>query len=305
VGPTRWTRRKFLNRAGAGLAVGAGTILVTSCSRTDDGGGGGEATDILETAREQGFIRVGFANEAPYGFAETDGTLTGEAPEVARAVFEALGIGELQGVLTEFGSLIPGLQANRFDVIAAGMFITPERCGEIIFSEPDYCGLAAFLVPTGNPNGISTYEDIASNPDLTLGVLTGAVEGDYATAAGVAEGQLSPFGDPPSMLEGLSVGRVDAISLTSISLRDLLERNPDVDLELTEPFTPVLDGEEQIGCGGFGFREGDTDLRDAFNTELAKLQESGDLLSIVEPFGFGEEEVNAAMEHTTEELCGA
>ena len=35
-----------------------------------------------------------------------------------------MGINQVEGVLTEFGSLIPGLQARRFDIIAAGMYVT-------------------------------------------------------------------------------------------------------------------------------------------------------------------------------------
>jgi polar amino acid transport system substrate-binding protein len=305
VTATRWTRREFLGRAALGLAAaGAAPVLLGACSRVETGGGsGGQAQQgALERAKQQGYIRVGFANEAPYGYAEPDGTLTGEAPEVARAVFKAMGIDDLQGVLTEFGSLIPGLQASRFDGIAAGMFITPERCGEILFSEPDYCAKTAFLVPKGNPEGITRFEDIAANPQLTLGVLTGAVEGDYAKKLGVKDSQLKPFRDPPSGVEGLAAGRVDAISLTSISLRNLLSTHSDANLELTEPFAPVIDGEEQFGCGGYGFRKDDTALRDAFNAELAKLKESGGLLPIIEPFGFTEAEL--AGDETTEQLCG-
>src|SRR5215218_4507187 len=96
------------------------------------------AETTLERARAQGFIRVGFANEAPFGYATPDGKLTGEAPEVAKAVLAKMGIPQVDGVLTEFGSLIPGLKAGRFDIIAAGMFITPKRCAEINYSEPSY-----------------------------------------------------------------------------------------------------------------------------------------------------------------------
>ena len=88
--------------------------------------GAGQAETTLEKAKREGYLRVGFANEAPYGFATPDGKLTGESPEVVKAVLKKIGIGEVDGVLTEFGSLIPGLQAGRFDLIAAGMFITPK-----------------------------------------------------------------------------------------------------------------------------------------------------------------------------------
>lgn len=85
----------------------------------------GETT--LEKAQREGYVTIGFANEKPYAYQTVEGELTGEAVEVARAVLENLGIGEMRGVLTEFGSLIPGLQAKRFDMVTAGMFITPDR----------------------------------------------------------------------------------------------------------------------------------------------------------------------------------
>src|SRR3546814_9279233 len=65
--------------------------------------GGALAQSTLDEAREAGFIRIGFANEAPYGYATPDGKLTGEAPEVAKAVLAKMGIPEVDGVLTEFG----------------------------------------------------------------------------------------------------------------------------------------------------------------------------------------------------------
>jgi polar amino acid transport system substrate-binding protein len=297
-----WTRRTFLTRTG--LAVVAAPTLLSACSTTDPGtgsSGGDSSGDPLQRLKDQGYVRVGFANEAPFGYAEADGTLTGEAPEVARAVFEALGIAELQGVLTEFGSLIPGLQARRFDVIAAGMFITPERCAEITFSNPDYEAKTAFMVPAGNPLGILTYEDVTSTGAL-LGVLTGAVEAGYAEASGVPAGQIVTFTDQPSMYDGLAAGRADAVSLTSISLRNILANREGAPFEVTEPFVPVIDGEEQTGAGGYGFHNDDQALAEAFNEELANLNESGELLEIIEPFGFSEAELT---DLTAEELCQA
>src|SRR5262245_14908223 len=143
------------------------------------------AETTLEKARREGYIRVGFANEAPYGYATPDGKLTGESPEVVKAVLAKIGIPQVDGVLTEFGSLIPGLEAGRFDLIAAGMFITPKRCAQVQFSEPTYGIGQAFLVPKGNPKAIKDYSSIAGNADLKLAVMAGAVEGGYAKDAGI------------------------------------------------------------------------------------------------------------------------
>lgn len=295
-----WTRRTFLTRSGLALVVAP--AVLSACSTTDTSSpesAGGGSTDALQRLLDQGYVRVGFANEAPYGYAEPDGTLTGEAPEVAKVIFEALGIPEVQGVLTEFGSLIPGLQARRFDVIAAGMFINPERCAEITFSNPDYQATTAFMVPAGNPMGILTYEDVTST-GARLGVLTGAVEGGYAEALGVPAEQIVTFTDQPSMYDGLAAGRADAVSLTTISLRNILATREGAPFEVTEPFVPVVDGVEQTGAGGYGFHNDDQALVEAFNEELAALKDSGELLEIIEPFGFSEAELT---DLTAEELC--
>src|SRR5262245_35480051 len=145
--------RSGLRRSAIGL--GAATAVIAGGTRI------AFAEGTLERAKADGFIRVGFANEAPFGYATPDGKLTGEAPEVAKAVLAKIGIPQVDGVLTEFGSLIPGLKAGRFDIIAAGMFINPKRCAEIAFSEPSYGIGQAMLVPRGNPQGVEDYSIIA------------------------------------------------------------------------------------------------------------------------------------------------
>jgi ABC-type amino acid transport substrate-binding protein len=50
------------------------------------------------------------------------------------------------------------------------------------------------------------------------------------------------------------------------------------------PAFPALDeeGNEILGCGGFGFRHENQELRDEFNRVLNELQESGEVADIVE-----------------------
>ncbi|MFD0855213.1 ectoine/hydroxyectoine ABC transporter substrate-binding protein EhuB, partial [Actinomadura adrarensis] len=244
----------------------------------------------LESARQAGKIKVGFANEAPYGYTDNTGKLTGEAPELARAIFKEIGIAEVEGVQVAFGGLIGGLNARRFDVIAAGMFITKERCASVAFSDPDYVAKNAFMVPRGNPKNITKFED-AAEADATLGVLTGAVEAGYAEKLGVPKGNIKAFEDQPSAFEALKAERIDAIALTRISLADLLSKHEGEPFEITEPFTPVIDGKEQLGAGGFAFRKADTDLLKAFNDKLAEFKSSNRLLPIIQPFGFTQAEL--------------
>jgi len=255
------------------------------------------AETVLERAKADGFIRVGFANEAPFGYATPDGKLTGEAPEVAKAVLAKIGIPQVDGVLTEFGSLIPGLKAGRFDIIAAGMFINPKRCAEIAFSEPSYGIGQAMLVPAGNPKGVKDYSTFASNGDLKLAVMAGAVEVGYAKDASVPEGQLVVLPDQSSLLAAVTSGRADAAALTALSIADMAKKGEGV--ESTTPFGEVA-GKSVKGHGGFGFRKEDTDLYEAFNTELKKFIGSEEHIALVTPFGFGKDYLP---NKTMEQLC--
>ncbi|MBC6460497.1 ectoine/hydroxyectoine ABC transporter substrate-binding protein EhuB [Actinomadura sp. HBU206391] len=292
------SRRGFLRDTALLMAA---LPLAAACSRTDtatERSGGG----ALDRARRQGYIQVGFANEAPYGYTDTSGKLTGEAPELARVLFGELGIKDVRGVQLDFGGLIGGLQARRFDVIAAGMFITPERCAQVAFSDPEYVAKSAFLVPKGNPDGIRRFEDVARS-GLRLGVLSGAVEGTYAEKLGVRKGDIKTFADQPSAFEGLDADRVDAVALTRISLADLLGKHKGAPFEITEPYVPVIGGKEQFGAGGFAFRKQDSDLLAAVNGKLAELKKGDRLLPIIKPFGFTEAELPG--DHTAAVLCKA
>jgi polar amino acid transport system substrate-binding protein len=297
-----WSRRDFLRRtatAGA-VALGGGTVL-GACQATGGAGAGGGS--VLENARSAGTIKIGIAGEEPYGFTDVGGTVTGEAPEVARVVLQAMGIGDVQAEQVDFGSLIPALNANRYDMVCAGMNITAERCGQAAFSIPDYSALTAFLVPAGNPQQVATFEDVASK-GLPLAVLSAAVEQGYAESAGVAAGNISAYDDQNALLQAVTSGRAYAAALTDISLKWLVGKNPNAGVEVTDGFTPTENGQQVVSAGGFVFRQADNDLREAFNAELQKAHDDGRWLAAASPFGFSEENLPADG-LTTEQLCAA
>jgi polar amino acid transport system substrate-binding protein len=292
--------------------LGVLALLVAAC-------GGGETADTIEPLTDtttsetapvegeaaltdmfpDGTVRIGIANEVPYGYEDEDGEPTGEAPEVAKAVLMELGIENVEATVVEFGALISGLQAGQYDMIAAGMFITPERAQEVIFSDPDYCAATAFAVAEGNPMGLTDFQSVADS-GAVLGVLGGAVEEGYAVDSGIPDGQISRFGDTPSLFDALTAGRIDAVALTDVTIQTQVANLPGY--EATEGFIPVIDGEEQLGCGGFGFV--DQEFRDIFNQKLNEFKAEDRIFSIVEEFGFSQAAVDAAKDVTVEDLAG-
>lgn len=180
------------------------------------------AGDALEKALAAGKITVGFADENPYAYRDENGELRGEAISIAKAVFKNMGIEEIEGELVEFGQLIPGLQAGRFDVVTAGMYITPERCEQVIFAEPEYSIGEGLVVAEGNPLDLHSYEDIAANSDAKIAVMTGGIEINYLKAVGVKEDQIMQFPDQAAVINAVQSGRADAATMTSMSMKEIM-----------------------------------------------------------------------------------
>ena len=301
VGSARWSRRDLLRGSLIGGAALAAPSLLSACAKADEGSSGSGGR--LQQLQSQGPITVGIAGEEPYGFLD-GGELTGMDPTVQEKIWGELGIDDVKSVQVGFDSLIPGLNAGNFDVVAAGMFITGERCAQAQFSEPMYCAPEAYLVPEGNPDNLTDFKS-AADAGVTVGVFSGAVEGPYLEDAGVDGSNVVTVPDQQAGLIQLKQGRIDAISLTSITLNWIVNQGQAPGFEVTEPFTPVdpKTGQTIYGCGGAVFRLDDDDLVQAFNEKLAELiGPPNKLTPLIEKFGFGPETLPPP-NLTTEKLC--
>ncbi|MBV7698705.1 ectoine/hydroxyectoine ABC transporter substrate-binding protein EhuB [Streptomyces sp. TRM70350] len=289
---SRPTRRSLL----AGVAA-FGALGAVGCSRvaTASGTNGG---DLLDRLRAAGVVRLGIAGEVPFGYIDKNGELTGEAPELAKVIFKRLGVDRVQPVPTEFGSLIPGLNSQQFDVVAAGMYVTPERCEQVIFADPDYQMPDAFVVRKGNPLGLRDYRDaFAKKARIATG--TGYAQIEHAIEAGYRRGDILIVPDQVAGLNAVEAGRVDFFTATAVTSRLVVRTSRKA--EATKAFTPIIDGKPQLAGGAFAFRPTETKLRDAFNVELHKMKKGGEVFRILEPFGFTETEMT---DLTAKELCG-
>ncbi|MEX6464557.1 ectoine/hydroxyectoine ABC transporter substrate-binding protein EhuB [Dietzia cinnamea] len=279
---------------GVAAAVVVAGLALTGCTSTNTD----DDSSLLQTLQERGSVTVGFAGEAPYSFME-NGELTGATVALHREIFGNLGIETVEGVNADFGALIPGLQANRFDVVSAGMSILPERCEQAAFSEPEFNYTTALMVEEGNPMNLTDMQSVADS-GARLATMTGAIESDYATELGIDSMQVAT---PQDGMDAVTSGRADVFALTGISLNWMKNNNPDAPVEVTQSFVAEINGVPQVGAGGTVFRTDDKDLLDAYNEELAKITSDPEkYLSIVGEFGFTEEELPDP-ELTTADLC--
>lgn len=243
------------------------------------------AETSLERIKRTGVIRIGYANEAPFAYTETNGNVTGESPEIVKKIAAKIGINKIDSVLTEWGGLIPGLQAGRFDVIAAGMYVTPARLKQVEFTDPHYQLQDTLLVLKGNPKKLDSYQSIARDPSI----MSGTAELEYARKEGVKDAQIMLVPDTVAQLQAVATRRADAAVGTQLTMKNLAGKAAD----RVEAINGFKDNPANIGYGALAFRVEDKDLRDAFNKEIQAWVGSEDHLSTIAPFGFDKSNLTA------------
>lgn len=276
------------------------TIMV-ACGSEEEASGGDSGEGKLAELQESGTVTIGFANEEPYAY-EEDGELKGAAVDIAAAVFSELGIDNMESQLANFGSLIPGLQADQFDVVTAGMAITPDRCEQAAFGEPEMVYGEGIVVQAGNPLNIQSYQDIADNPDIRVSVMSGATEVGYLESVGVSDDQITTADDIPATFSAIQSDRADVTTATEMTLRMAVETAGE-DLEFVDSFEqPDIEGVPSYGAAAFS--QDNTELRDAYNEKLKELKEDGTVAELLEANGFDPEaNMVEAGEVTTESVC--
>jgi polar amino acid transport system substrate-binding protein len=240
------------------------------------------AETTLERVKRTGEIRIGYANEAPFAYTLPDGRVTGESPAISKVVFDKMGVRKVNPVLTEWGGLIPGLLAGRFDVIAAGMYITPERMQQVLFTDPHYQLRDTLLVARGNPGKLNSYADIAKNNNARLAVMSGTTQYSYARAAGIPDNRILQVPTTIAQLQAVRTRRADAAVGTQLTMKELAAKGGN----RVEALATFQDDPAHTGYGALAFRKEDKDLRDAVNATLKDWLGSEQHLKTVAPFGF-------------------
>lgn len=258
----------------------------------------------LAEIQKSGTIRIAVANEIPYGYVDPNGEALGAGPDVAKALIEELGVDNIEWVTTNFSSLIPGLQADRFDMVAAEMAILPDRCGQVLFSEPNSSYGEGLLVAEGNPKDIHAYSDFADKPDLKVAIMAGADQLEMMQKLGVSEANLVTIASNADAISTVSTGRADAYAATSLTASGLAGQGKGVEVA-TSFVDPVVDGEEIRSWGGFTFASGNEKLRDAVNGALAEFKQTPQWAEVLTGYGFTQADVDGSAHRTTAELCAA
>ena len=176
-------------------------------------------------------------------------------------------IGEKLGLTVEFkteifDTLISTLQAGgKFDVIASGMTIKPDRQELIDFTNPYYDSNQSIAMKQG-----SVYNSEADLSGKKIGIQSGTT-GEAWAKENVPDATLVPFKNATDAFAALSAGNVDAV-VNDLPVTTELLKQDDRGLEIV---AQIATGEQY----GFAVSKDNPELTAAINTALAELKADG------------------------------
>jgi len=227
-------------------------------------------------------LRLGFGTAVPWAYAGDNGEALGFVNAIALTVLEEMGIEEHETKVFEWSGLIPGINANRSDMITGGMYILKSRCENINFSDPIGVFGDAMLVPKGNPMNINNYQDVIdTGAKLVTGTGFNTVEA--AKKYGVPDSQMLLVEGEVGILAAMKAGRADVAVQTFFGAKEHEEKTGG-QFEVTDP---KLMPKETLNVVGIGFRKSDETFRQAFNAALAKVMANpGTMLERAGVYGY-------------------
>ncbi|MDA3922709.1 MAG: ectoine/hydroxyectoine ABC transporter substrate-binding protein EhuB [Salinisphaera sp.] len=289
--PFRSTSRLLIAVLAVTLVSGLGLASTASASS-------------LKQIKKRGYIRIAVANEIPYGFVTSKGTAEGFGPTVAKQVLKDMGIKDIQWTVVPFGSLIPSLKADRVDMVAASQAILPQRCTQVAYSIPNTTYGEGLMVKKGNPKNIHGYQDFVKNSSLKMGIVSGADQLEFAHELGIKDSQIVTLNANTDAASAVATGRIDAYAGTELTVVRLASKTDRV--QPAEPFQdPIIKGAPVRSWGGYTFNKNNESLRDAFDKQLAKVQETPFWSKTLKGFGLDQHSIDEVHKKTTKELCSS
>ncbi|WP_419959563.1 amino acid ABC transporter substrate-binding protein [Psychrobacillus sp. BM2] len=263
------------------LIISAVLVLVACGGKENENEGSNENQnesgntegDLLAKVKDSGELLVGTEGTyAPFTFHDESGKLTGFDVEIAEEIASRLGV-KAKFMETQWDAMFPGLDSERFDMIANQVGIKPERQEKYDFSDP-YISSSAVLVTQADNNDVKSFEDIKglkSAQSLTSNY------GEMAKSYGAELVGIDGFNQA---IELLNSNRVDVTINDKLTVLDFQKQKPEANIK-------VVAEADDAAQSGLMFRKGSETLVEAVNEALNEMIEDGTYNEISEKW-FGE-----------------
>ena len=223
----------------------------------------------------------------PYEFVGDDGEFAGIDVEIAGLIAEELGM-ELEIKDVSFGSILGGVQTNKYHIGMAGMTVTDERKEQVNFSNTYATAKQVVIVKADSE--YASFEDFYTGYDeeenpagvkegIKIGVqenTTGDIySSDEPANWGFGEDNVVRYKTGALAIEDLKKGRVTAVIIDNEPAKAFVEMNEGL---------KILDGAYADEEYAIAIAKENTELLDKVNAALEKLTDNGKIQEIVDKY---------------------
>ena len=233
----------------------------------------GSSAATLDSVKKAGKLTIATSPDfPPFEELQSDGSVTGIEIEIMELICQELGV-TLDIQQMNFDTVLPGIQAGKYDVGVSGISVTPKREKNVKFTVP-YCLAAQAIVVLGT-------SDIQGKADLTgkkISVQSGTTAETFCMENNY---DISAFAANTDAEMALTSGKVQAWVIDDLTAAEMVAaynaENPETKLVIleeamtTEPYA-------------FAFNMKSGDLVEAINPIIQKLVEDGTVAKIFEKY---------------------
>jgi polar amino acid transport system substrate-binding protein len=212
----------------------------------------------------------------PFTFLDTKtNTIEGVMVDLIKEIAKDAGFKvDVEGM--QFSTLIPALTANKIDIIAAAMYITPPRKEVIDFSGPVYTYGEGLIVPKSDSKD---YKEFAELKGEAVGAQKGTAYVEPLQKSGLFS-EVKIYDTIPAILADVNTGRLKAGFADKPILAYNIKQGLFPEVRLVNSYASII-----TGSVGIGVRKSDPDLLAKINTALDQITRDGRLKKILEKWG--------------------
>lgn len=150
----------------------------------------------------------------PFESLDGSGNVSGIEIDILEEVCAQLGL-TLEIQQMDFDSVLPGVQAGKYDLGASGITVTEKRQKNVLFTDPYCLAAQAIVVKEGSP--IQSKADLAGK---TVSVQTGTTAESFCMESGYTVNAYAANNDAQS---ALLQGKVDAWVIDDLTAADMVK----------------------------------------------------------------------------------
>lgn len=249
------------------LALISAAILSVACLAACGSSSSANTSSAADSSAKETLTMVTNAEFPPYEYYEGD-NVVGIDAEIAQLIADKLGM-ELEIVDVAFESIVPGVQAGKYDMGMAGMTVNEERLESVNFSSSYATGVQVVIVKEDGP--IASLDDISGK---MIGVQTNTT-GDIYASGDYGDEYVTRYDNGALAVEGLKSGKVDCVIIDNEPAKAYVAANEGL---------KILDTEYTVEDYAICFAKENTELQEKVNGALEALIADGSVQKIIDKY---------------------